>query len=211
MTTGDRYDTDGSPEGEFEPGSNDAVLRNKLGVVDPVEMELIEFDLLSELQDQLLLEIESDQGITVRDLKIWHRRWLGQVYPWAGQFRNVNVSKDDFPFAAAGRIQPLMEKYEQEQLERLTPCNALHGNQDLAAVLAECHVELVLIHPFREGNGRIARLLATVMALQAGEPPLDFSVMEADQPAYIGSIHAGHSGDLGPMTRIFLTVLEQSR
>jgi cell filamentation protein len=34
--------------------------------------------------------------------------------------------------------------------------------------LAEIHVEFVLIHPFREGNGRIARLLADVMACLAG-------------------------------------------
>jgi len=30
-------------------------------------------------------------------------------------------------------------------------------------------VELILIHPFREGNGRIARFLSVLMALQAGK------------------------------------------
>ncbi len=34
----------------------------------------------------------------------------------------------------------------------------------------EVHEELVLIHPFREGNGRVARLLSTLMAFQAGLP-----------------------------------------
>ena len=40
------------------------------------------------------------------------------------------------------------------------------------------HVELVLIHPFREGNGRLARLLAMLMGLQAGLPMLVFDEME---------------------------------
>ncbi|TAK86063.1 MAG: hypothetical protein EPO20_09750 [Betaproteobacteria bacterium] len=35
----------------------------------------------------------------------------------------------------------------------------------MGSALAETHVELVLIHPFREGNGRIARALSTLMAL----------------------------------------------
>ena len=53
------------------------------------------------------------------------------------------------------------------------------------------HAELILIHPFREGNGRMARLLAMLMALQAGLPPLDFSPMEGrGKRAYIAAIHA---------------------
>ena len=41
--------------------------------------------------------------------------------------------------------------------------------------IAETQVELIPIHPFREGNGRLARLLADVMAVQAGQDPLDYS------------------------------------
>jgi len=35
----DRYDTSGHPEGRGQPGSDEQVLLNKLGVTDPVEME----------------------------------------------------------------------------------------------------------------------------------------------------------------------------
>ena len=38
----DRYDTTGNPEGEYQPGSNDKVLLNKLGITDLLEMEEIE-------------------------------------------------------------------------------------------------------------------------------------------------------------------------
>jgi cell filamentation protein len=37
------------------------------------------------------------------------------------------------------------------------------------------HAELVLIHPFRDGNGRCARLLSTLMGVHAGLPPLPFA------------------------------------
>ena len=40
--------------------------------------------------------------------------------------------------------------------------------------LALTHAEFVLIHPFREGSGRLVRLLSTLMAVQASLPALDY-------------------------------------
>lgn len=210
MAGSDRYDTGASPEGQYEPGSGEQVLRNKLGIKDAEQMELLEFDLLSRIQDELLEEITGDQRLTLSDLKLWHLRWLGSVYDWAGKYRTVNLSKQDFPFAAADQIPRLMDDYQRLYLARWTPACDL-DQESLITALAECHVELVLIHPFREGNGRLARLLATMMALQADEPPLNFSSMESDQKGYISAIHAGHSGNMKPMIDLFSDVLEQSR
>ncbi len=43
---GCRYDTTGNPEGQYEPGSQELVLLNKLGITDLQEIENIEFDYL---------------------------------------------------------------------------------------------------------------------------------------------------------------------
>ena len=69
----------------------------------------------------------------------------------------------------------------------------------MVQAIAEVHVEFILIHPFREGNGRLSRLLADVMAVQAGHAPLDYSSWEAEKARYIGAIHAGCSGNYAPM------------
>lgn len=105
-----------------------------------------------------------------------HKTWLGDLYEWAGEYRQVNVSKGDFPFAAAARVPSLMEEFEGNLLMRYTPCN-FKSRAEVIRALAETHVELVLIHPFREGNGRLARVLSILMALQAGLPLLDFSLI----------------------------------
>ena len=42
-----------------------------------------------------------------------HRIWLGGIYPWAGRYRQVNLVKHDFPFAAAAQIPQLMETFEE--------------------------------------------------------------------------------------------------
>jgi cell filamentation protein len=69
----------------------------------------------------------------------------------------------------------------------------------------------VLIHPFREGNGRLARLLATLMGLQAGLPLLLFDAMEADgHKAYFAAIHAGMERNYHPMQAMFAKIIEQS-
>ena len=53
-------------------------------------------------------------------------------------------------------------------------------------------MELMLIHPFREGNGRLGRILATLMALQAGLPVLDFSELDGERrKEYFAAVRAG--------------------
>ena len=91
-----------------------------------------------------------------------------------GRYRQVNVSKEGFPFAAAAQIPRLMGEFERDVLRRCTPCS-FADRAEVIRALGETHIELVLIHPFREGNGRLARVLSTLMALQAGLPLLDFS------------------------------------
>lgn len=68
----------------------------------------------------------------------------------------------------------------------------------LIEAIAVTHVELILIHPFR-GNGRLSRLLADVMAVQAGYKPLDYQSWEQNKTQYISSIHAGLTLDYRPM------------
>jgi cell filamentation protein len=128
----------------------------------------------------------------------------------AGAYRQVNVSKDGFPFAAAGRVSALMDEFGRTTLATHTPClRATH--EAIAAAVAETHVELVLIHPFREGNGRIARALATLMALQAGLPPLDFtSIAGRKKKAYFAAVQAGMDRNYRPMTGLFAEIIGRS-
>jgi cell filamentation protein len=73
------------------------------------------------------------------------------------------------------------------------------------------HTELILIHPFRDGNGRCARLLAVLMGLQAGLPLLDFGGIRGDEKhRYINAVHAGLDQNYKPMTQIFQRVIERT-
>jgi hypothetical protein len=126
-----------------------------------------------------------------------HESWLGAIYPWAGQYRQVDVSKGDFRFANARQIERLMSELERGPLAELTPCRA-GAIAKVANAIGVVHAELVLIHPFREGNGRCARLLATLMGLQAGLPPLRFGALDGrNRKRYFAAVNAAMGGTTG--------------
>jgi len=74
-------------------------------------------------------------------------------------------------------VPRLILEFERDVLARHTPC-AFDDPEKVLDALAITHCELVLIHPFREGNGRVSRLLSTLMALQAGLPLLNCGVIK---------------------------------
>ena len=104
-----------------------------------------------------------------------------------------------------------LEGLEQlRTLREFTPCKFDTIEKTIKA-LAVVHTELVLIHPFRDGNGRVSRLLATLMALQAELPPLDFSSLKGyRRKAYYIAIRAGLGRDYKPMEDVFNAVIRKS-
>jgi cell filamentation protein len=122
----------------------------------------------------------------------------------------VNLAKADLPFAAAGQIPQLMTEFEKDLLHRFTPCR-FDSRSEVIEALTIVHAELILIHPFREGNGRVARLLANLMASQAGLPLLDFGVLKGRRRKdYFGAVRAGLDRDYKPMERLFSGVVDKS-
>jgi len=160
--------------------------------------------------EEAAARFDSDHRFTADDIVWLHRFWLEGVFSWAGAFRTVNIGKGGFLFASAAHLPELMRQFENDQLARLTPCR-FPSIEEVVAALAEVHVELVLIHPFREGNGRISRLLSVLIALQAGLPPLDFSDLQGDQrEGYFAAVQAGLDRDYQPMARIFSAVIKRT-
>lgn len=204
-----RYAAHG-PEAEFEPGSRNRVLKNLLEIRSVHKMDREEALALARAQDNFHRTYSADHHFTASDICEFHRTWLGEIYEWAGNYRQVNVSKGRFTFAAAGQIPRLMQIFESDCLRRHTPCNG-KSVAELTAALAETHAELMLIHPFREGNGRVGRILATLMALQAGLPLLDFGLIRGKrQQQYFAAVRAGLERAYQPMEKIFAEVIAKS-
>jgi len=206
-----RYDVSNSTEAQYEPGSNGLVLKNRLGIKSPQEMDVAEARALDSAMSKFIGSYDESHRFTVADLLALHKDWLGEIYDWAGEYRQVNISKGGFPFAAAAQVPRLMVEFERDVLQRNTPCN-FKDREEIIRALAETHVvELVLIHPFREGNGRLARILLTLMVLQAGLPLLDFSLIAgAEKETYFAAVQEGMAKNYRPMEKLIAEIIERS-
>jgi len=198
-------------DAEFEPGSRRRVLRNLLGITRAREIHEAESQFLVLAQEAALDLFGPNHRFTAEDIRTLHRLWLRPLYSWAGEYRHVNIGKGGFQFAHAPLIPRLMAELERGPLHRLTPCRPADDKQ-AAQALAEVHAELVLVHPFRDGNGRLARMLALLMAFQAGLPPLDFGpFVGRGRRAYVAGIHAAMRRDYKQMTEMFERTIARSR
>jgi cell filamentation protein len=187
------------------------VLKNLLGIKSKREMDQVEAQEQLRTLEELVRIYDQTHRFTAADVRKIHKMWLEPVYAWAGNYRQVNLSKGDFPFAAANQIPRLMIEFEKGPLREYTPCRFTEMSE-IARAIAVVHTELLLIHPFREGNGRVTRLLAVLMALQAGLPPLDFgNIKGRKRQEYFRAVQAGLDRDYKPMEEVFSAVIRRTR
>ena len=84
-----------------------------------------------------------------------HKYLFEDLYPFAGEFRKENIAKDSFSFAEWEFIESELDRL----LIKLKEENYLNGlkQEDMAKRLSFYMSELNVLHPFREGNGRVIR------------------------------------------------------
>ena len=105
-----------------------------------------------------------------------------------------------------------MADFSATILRRYTPCRPAPLD-DVARRLAKTHAELLLIHPFRDGNGRLARWLAQLMAMQARMPIPVYGLIgrgsAAQRVLYLRAVKKGYLGDYDLLAGFFVDALRR--
>lgn len=175
-----------SDSGEYEPGSYGRVLKNLPGLTKKTAMDAEEVKGYAKALQFVIENITLDQQLKVADINAIHKLFFGDLYSWAGKPRVVNLTKEGFTFPSAQFLEQTLNAFEQEILKPNTPC---FGSQEqVLKKIAQVHLELLFIHPYREGNGRTARIIATIMAMQAGYKGFNWNVLEERFDEYVRSI-----------------------
>ena len=119
----------------------------------------------------------------------------------SGKYRDVNLSKAGHHFLPFPFIGNGMNYLDQEFLSKL-PSN-YDDDKKLIEDIAVVHCELIHIHPFREGNGRTARIFADLMANKAGYPSLELArFRQENYTDYIEALNKGDEKDYSAMMEI---------
>ena len=179
----------------------DEILPNLLNLSDRESIEKAEFEgfLLSELT--LTDELSIRTKFSLKYIRRIHKLALGHLYSFAGNYRSVNMSKGGFLFPAAKFIPNNMESFEKEILSYLP--NKYDDSEKLIKDIAKVHAELLFIHPFREGNGRTARVLANLMTRKQGYSGLKFEkIDEIVFPTYVKAVQSAADNNYLPMEKI---------
>lgn len=141
-----------------------------------------------------------------------HGDWLVKLYAWGGRYRTVELAKGEFHWPPAHLVGQNMATIETETLRQCTPCRP--GDiREIAHVMARVQAELLFVHPFREGNGRIARWVTDLMAMQAQAPIPDYGLSGtgsmARRRAYLDAVVRGDARDYVPLTRFLVEALRR--
>jgi Fic-DOC domain mobile mystery protein B len=124
-----------------------------------------------------------------------HKRMFGDVWSWAGSTRktgkNIGVDPDQIHIQLGGLLRDA--RYWVE-----------HRSFSADEIAVRLHHGLVAIHPFPNGNGRHARLMADLLIAQLGGEPFswgggilrDIGTLRAE---YIGALRAADNHDFTPL------------
>lgn len=202
-----KYETD-SIEAQYQLGSEKLVLANKLAIVDVAEMDDVEAILLVKLYEKTFtMAAPEDDVFSFQNVANWHRQWLGNVYEWAGKIRSIDMGKGGFQFMSPLQIEKNIRLFEDEYLSRFNNLPEMTDGE-FVSFIAQSHVEFILIHPFREGNGRVSRLLMDFLCSKAGKGTLDYSLWDEHKDFYFKSIQAGVNREYQHIERLVRDIIK---
>jgi Fic-DOC domain mobile mystery protein B len=128
-----------------------------------------------------------------RDL---HRRMFDRTWRWAGHFRqsdkNIGCTWTQVPT----RLKQLLGNMSHQLREKVF---------SIEEAAARFHHQLVLVHPFPNGNGRHSRLMTDCLLKQHSVLPFSWGVRQHETAAgetrrrYIEALQAADAGDVAPL------------
>ncbi|MFO7799822.1 Fic/DOC family protein [Rhodohalobacter sp.] len=184
------------------PKSEDEILPNKLGLTDPDKIAEEEY------RGFLRAEIKFESDLDKVDSFDWnliseiHKTALHHLYEFAGELRQVNMSKGGFTFPTAKFLPDIIQEFETEFLGDLP--KHVEGYEELIQYVSPIHAELLFIHPFREGNGRTARLFVDLIAAKFDFKKFSFGkITEKKMSEYIKAVQSAAEKNYQPMIELF--------
>lgn len=145
------------------------MLENRLGITNDLELAREE-ERLTKMRALELFEkglLDTFEVGTFSGLAAIHRYLFQDVYDSAGKMRDVNIAKGSFRFAPVMYLSAALDA-----IDRMP--------QSSYEQIIEKYVEMNVAHPFREGNGRSARIWVDTMLKRKLGQVVDWSLVDGE-------------------------------
>lgn len=184
---------------------------NKMNIRNLEELSSIEEALLEGAYSYFSEKLSESVIFDEKYLKNLHKKTFDILYSWAGEYRNINISKRTSLFCPAQQLQ----SYSQNIFDQLNAENYLKDfsekpTEEFAQRLAYYMCELIVLHPFYELNGRSIRLFFDMIAIFNGYLPIDYGeIHELEDNEFIMASIACMKGICTPMVSIIFQGLKK--
>lgn len=155
------------------------VLKNKLNIRNEEELKEYEKKVvaLKLLSIRKAVYEKFENNFNEERLRFIHKYLFSEVYDFAGEYREENITKDNFKFSdyryIKDNIKIIMEKISLDKLTNLT-------EDELVRFISSIMTDLNVLHPFREGNGRATREFIRELLEYLGYE-IDFFLIDYDK------------------------------
>ena len=172
------------------------ILENKLGITAQIELAKAEEKISKQKAKQLFDsgDIHQAEIGTFAGLAFIHAYLFADIYPFAGEIRDVNIAKGNFRFA------PVM--YLEASLKHIDAMP-----QAMFEQIIEKYVEMNVAHPFREGNGRATRIWLDLMLKKERKQVVDWN--RVDKEEYLAAMQRSPVKDLEIKTLLKSALTDQ--
>jgi len=149
-----------------------------------------------------ILQAKPDQIVIDSEwLCVRHKRLAGHLFPdWAGRFRDVNVQISAHLPPPYYEVPIHMRQFCDDLAERLRHDPGV-SVRSAAEFLAWADWRFQWIHPFKDFNGRIGRVLLAALLYKLGLPHVETAPADpATRREYLEALQAADESSLGPLT-----------
>ena len=199
-----------------KPKSATSYKDTAFGIISRSKVVTLEQQGVKKAQEYIIKLSEDKAEITPDLIRNVHKVGFGFIFPdWAGKFRIIDVMVGEYEPPHFSRIPELVTNLCDDLSERLKHLTTSESGEkflaEIISLLGWFQHRFVWIHPFKDYNGRLARLLTNLLLLKLGLPIATIKAETAkDRDRYIQALKTADREDYPTLEELIAKAIQES-